>query len=108
MHEVEWSGTVATQPKFFLGRNTHAYHEEFDVRADDGRTFRVIDNVDIAPRVPVALGDRVTVRGELVDTDRAIPVVHWTHHDPRHRHPDGWIDHDGRRYGRIASAARPS
>jgi hypothetical protein len=100
MNEVEWSGTVATRPTYFRGRRTHAVHEQFDVRRDDGRTFRVIDNVDLAPRVPVLPGDRVTVRGELVAADRPVPIVHWTHHDPRGAHPAGWIEHGGRRYGR--------
>jgi hypothetical protein len=100
MREVQWSGTVTTAPSFFRGSRTHAYHEQFDVRRDDGSVFRVIDNVDLAPRVPVAPGDRVTVRGELVATDRPRPIVHWTHHDPRGIHADGWIEHAGRRYAR--------
>ena len=100
MSEVQWTGTVASVPSFFLGSRTHAYHEQFDVRRDDGTVFRVIDNVDLAPRVPVAPGDRVTVRGELVGARGTRPIVHWTHHDPRGIHSGGWIEHAGRRYAR--------
>lgn len=99
MSEVQWSGTVTTAPAFFRGARTHALHEQFDVRGDDGRNFRVIDNVDLAPRVPVAPGDRVTVRGELVGSETH-PIVHWTHHDPRGRHEGGWIERAGARYAR--------
>jgi hypothetical protein len=98
MNEVQWSGTVVSPATFFRGTRTHAVHEQFDVRRADGATFRVIDNVDLAPRVPVAPGDRVTVRGELVTRGQNPPIVHWTHYDPRGRHPDGWIEYAGRRY----------
>lgn len=97
--EVRFSGTVTTPPRFFFGSRTHAEHEQFDCRADDGRTLRVIDNVALAPPVPVAPGDRVTVQGELVHDRGSPPIVHWTHHDPAHRHPDGWIAHGGLVYG---------
>jgi hypothetical protein len=54
--------------------------------------------VAVAPRVPVVPGDRISVRGDLVrDRDGAL-TVHWTHHDPAGRHPDGYIDFAGRRY----------
>ena len=96
--EVDFSATVLTAPHYFVGSNTHARHEAFDCRSEDGSQVEIVDNVDLAPPVPVQAGDRIGVRGELVrDPDRE-PVVHWTHHDPAQRHPDGWIDFAGRRY----------
>jgi hypothetical protein len=96
--EVSFSGTVLDRPHFFFGTRTHATHEEFAVRSDaPGTVVDVIDNVKLAPRVPAEPGDHVTVQGELVPAgDR--PIVHWTHHDPAGRHPDGFIELDGRRY----------
>jgi hypothetical protein len=96
--EVRFSATVTTAPTFFYGRHTHAEHEQFDCRTDDGRTIRVIDNVALAPPVPVHPGDRVTIQGEEVHDAGAPPIVHWTHHDPAHRHPDGSITLRGRVY----------
>ena len=96
--EVAFSGTVLNAPRFFYGTNTHAMHEAFDVRSDDGRRVEIVDNVKLAPRVPVAPGDRVSVVGELVPEASHGPLVHWTHRDPAHVHADGYIDFNGRRY----------
>jgi hypothetical protein len=96
--EVAFSGTVLSAPHFFFGSNTHAMHEAFDVRSDDGYRIHVVDNVKLAPRVPVVPGDRVSIAGELVPDASRGPLVHWTHHDPAHVHEDGFIDFAGRRY----------
>jgi hypothetical protein len=96
--EVAFSGVVLSEPTFFFGSNTQAMHEAFNVRGDDGQRVEIVDNVKLAPRVPVHPGDRIDVRGELVpDTNRG-PLVHWTHHDPSGQHEDGYIDFAGRRY----------
>ena len=96
--EVAFGATVLTSPTFFYGTNTHAMHETFRVRGDDGSSLDVVDNVKLAPRVPVIPGDRIRVQGELVPDTARGPLVHWTHHDPSHVHPDGYIELNGRRY----------
>jgi len=93
---VDFSGTVATSPRYFFGTKTHCEHETFAVRTSGG-VIKVVDNVALAAPVPVHPGDTVHVRGELVH-DRCGDVVHWTHHDPAHRHPDGFIRLHGRTY----------
>ena len=55
-------------------------------------------NGTVTTRVPVKPGDRVTVQGDLVDAHGKRPIVHWTHHDPGHRHADGFIEFGGRMY----------
>jgi Protein of unknown function (DUF3465) len=96
--EVRFDGTVTTPPSFFYGTRTHAEHEQFDCRREDGSIVRVIDNVDLAPRIPVVPGDRVTVQGELVHDPGRPPIVHWTHHDPAGQHVAGFIERNGQRY----------
>ena len=96
--EVDFSATVTGQPHYFTGTATHARHEAFECRTDDGTQLEIVDNVDLAPPVAVAPGDRIAVRGELVRDAGREPVVHWTHHDPAREHADGWIDFAGRRY----------
>jgi len=95
--EVDFSGTVNSAPRFFYGTNTHAEHETFGVSTASGNV-QVIDNVDLAPRVPVVPGDRIDVRGEYVCDPGKGPIVHWTHHDPAHHHPDGFIRLRGQLY----------
>jgi hypothetical protein len=96
--EVAFSGTVLDRPHFFYGTRTHATHEEFSVRGDaPGTVVDVIDNVKLAPRVPAKPGDHVSIVGELVPK-AGRPIVHWTHHDPAGRHPDGFIELNGHRY----------
>ncbi len=96
--EVAFGATVTSAPHFFYGSNTHAEHEAFDVRSDDGRALEIVDNVKLAPRVPVLPGDHISVVGELVPEAQHGPLVHWTHHDPAGLHPDGYIVLNGRQY----------
>lgn len=94
---VEFDATVASPPRFFWGSRTHCAHEAFDARSAAG-PLEIVDNVSIAPRCPVQVGDRIEVRGEMVHDPGRPPVVHWTHHDPSHRHADGFIRLHGRTY----------
>lgn len=61
------------------------------------QTVLLAHNIDLASRVPAQVGDLLTVRGEYEYNDKG-GVVHWTHHDPRGKHPAGWIDCRGERY----------
>jgi hypothetical protein len=72
-------------------------HEAFDAQTSSG-PVEIVDNVSIAPRVPVQPGDSIDVRGEMVHDAGKPPVVHWTHHDPQGTHPDGFIRYHGRTY----------
>lgn len=95
--EVTFGATVTGTPTYFYGKRTHSEHEEFTAQTDCG-PVDVIDNVGIAPRVPVQPGERIEVRGEMVHDRGRPPVVHWTHRDPGGRHQDGFIRLRGRMY----------
>lgn len=94
---VSFSATVTSEPSYFFGTHTHAEHEEFGVQTAAG-PLEIVDNVDLAPQIPVHPGDRIDVRGEMVHDAGKPPVVHWTHHDPAHQHPDGFIRLQGKVY----------
>lgn len=72
-------------------------HQRFIVRLASGRTVLVLHNIDLADRVPIERGDRVTLRGDFEWNDKG-GAVHWTHHDPRNQRAGGWIEHRGVRF----------
>jgi hypothetical protein len=94
---VDFSATVSASPHFFFGSRTRCEHEAFAVQTSQG-PLEIVDNVDIAPRIPVQAGDRIDVRGEMVHDPGREPIVHWTHHDPAGVHPNGFIRFRGQVY----------
>ncbi len=77
--------------------NVGSRHQRFVISTGNRHTLLISHNIDLAPRVPLAVGDGVTARGEFEWNDRG-GVLHWTHHDPQGRRPGGWIEHAGERY----------
>lgn len=72
-------------------------HQRFILRLDAGQTLLVSHNIDLAPRLPLAVGDRVAFRGEYEWNEKG-GLVHWTHHDPGGRRAGGWLRHQGDLY----------
>lgn len=71
-------------------------HQRFVLRLAEDLTLLVAHNIDLAPRVPLATGDRLRLHGEY-EWNAQGGVLHWTHRDPQGRR-GGWIELDGRRY----------
>jgi len=75
-----------------------ARHQRFLVRTDAGYTLLIAYNVDLAPRIAgLKPGAPLSFAGQYVWNDRG-GLVHWTHRDPAHHHPDGYIRYDGHLY----------
>ncbi len=72
-------------------------HELFLLDLNNGTTVKVAHDIKYAPRVPIQVGDLVTVKGEYIWNKRG-GVVHWTHHSDTPRHEGGYIDYAGNRY----------
>jgi len=94
--EVDAAGTVTrtlgTQP------GVRSPHTGFVVRIEPcDITVRVEANTDFTGVVPVRAGDAVAMRGEYEYYARG-GVIHWTHRDPRGRHPDGYVRVGGKIY----------
>ncbi|MDF2181085.1 DUF3465 domain-containing protein [Neptuniibacter sp. CAU 1671] len=73
-------------------------HQKFILQLTSGQTLLVSHNIDLAPRIPdLSPGDTVEFYGEY-EWNAKGGVIHWTHHDPGNRHPDGWLKHRGTLY----------
>lgn len=73
-------------------------HQRIIVRIGPAHTVLIAHNIDLAPRVEnIKKGDRLEFCGEYEWNNKG-GVVHWTHHDPKKKHTDGWLMHDGKRY----------
>ncbi len=93
--QVRGSGTVI---RLLRDDNEGSRHQKFILRLPSGGTLLVAHNIDLAPRIDdLQTGDRIEFYGEYEWNDRG-GVLHWTHHDPAGRHPDGWLQHKGKRY----------
>ena len=73
-------------------------HQRFIVQLDSGLKLLVAHNIELAPRVQdIAEGSGITFFGEYEWNDKG-GVVHWTHHDPRGLHPNGWLVYKDHKY----------
>lgn len=90
--EVTARGSVARL--LGIARGPSGLHEGFLLHlsgaAGHGLTVRVEDNVDITGEIPLSAGDQAEVRGEYIYDSRG-GLIHYTHHDPRGRHPTGYV-----------------
>ncbi len=93
------SGSIVRVLGTRLGRSGE--HEGFLLHlsgADGhGLTVRVEDNVDLTGPIPIAAGEPAVIRGEYIYDPRG-GLIHYTHLDPRGRHPAGYVQVGGRVY----------
>lgn len=93
--QVEGSGVVV---KTLRDDNEGHRHQKFILRLNTNRTILIAHNIDLAPRInSLKKGDKVAFNGEYEFNSRG-GVVHWTHHDPKKHHLDGWLKHNSKTY----------
>ncbi|WP_130802889.1 DUF3465 domain-containing protein [Acinetobacter ihumii] len=93
--QVQASGQVKA---ILADDNDGSRHQKFILTLGDGLTVLVAHNIDLAPRIDqLKKGDRVEFNGEYEYNPKG-GVIHWTHHDPKGIHENGWLKHQGQIY----------
>lgn len=92
--QVRGDGTVI---KLLVDDNKGAKHQRFLVKINAKQTLLFAHNIDLAPRIPLQVGDTISFNGEYVYNPKG-GIIHWTHHAPRGDHEAGWIIHNQQKY----------
>lgn len=92
--QVSGHGVVT---KLLKADNKGSRHQKFLVRINQQQVLLFAHNIDLAPEVPLQVGDEISFHGEYVYNPKG-GVMHWTHHAPRNDHEAGWILHNGKKY----------
>lgn len=78
--------------------NKGSRHQKFLLELESGHSLLVAHNIDLAPRVEnLREGEWLEFYGEY-EWNQKGGVIHWTHHDPKGKHPGGWLKYKGRMY----------
>ncbi len=89
--------TVGNVTRILKDDNEGSRHQRFLIDIPDGLSLLVAHNIDLAARVPLRVGDQVSIYGQY-EWNHKGGVLHWTHHDPNKSHAEGWILHKGIKY----------
>ncbi|MFG0587170.1 DUF3465 domain-containing protein [Acinetobacter sp. YQ_14] len=78
--------------------NEGSRHQKMILKLENGLTVLIVHNIDLAPRIEgLKKGDIVEFYGEYEYSEKG-GVIHWTHHDPRGKHIDGWLKYKRKVY----------
>lgn len=72
-------------------------HQKWMVKLSSGDIVMSVYNIDMCERVPLKVGDKVSMGGQFVWTPQG-GLIHWLHHDPEHTRPDGYVELAGKVY----------
>ena len=70
--------------------NDGSRHQRVILQLKDQTTLLIAHNIELAPRVPIGMGDRIKFRG-MYEWNELGGLVHWTHHDPLGVEDGGWV-----------------
>lgn len=73
-------------------------HQKFILQLSSGQTLLVAHNIDLASRInSLREGDTVEFYG-VYEWNSKGGVLHWTYHDLRGHHLNGWLKYNGTLY----------
>lgn len=74
-------------------------HQKIMIRLSNGRKVQIVSNLEFCEKIPVQVGERITVGGQFVWT-RNGGLVHWVHSDPKGQRKDGYVIYNNKSYCR--------
>jgi hypothetical protein len=89
-HTGEWIEDTGFVRRLITDDNDGSRHQRIILELRHGQTLLIAHNIDLAPRVPVGMGDRIRFRGMYEWNDLG-GLVHWTHHDPHGVEEGGYV-----------------
>ena len=92
-----WGVAAGTVERLLEDDRKGIPHQRFIIRIETGTTILVEYNLDLAPRVPLEVGDSVVVRGEYHWSELG-GRIHWVHHDPSGAPGGGWVKVRGKTF----------
>ncbi|MGE0191472.1 MAG: DUF3465 domain-containing protein [Planctomycetota bacterium] len=72
-------------------------HQRLLFRVHPDLVVKLSHNIDLAPRLPLKVGDEFEYHGRYEMGEHGA-LVHWTHHDPGGSHSGGWVKVGGKTY----------
>ena len=97
----DWKVVTGTVTELLADDNNGSRHQHFLFKVGS-KTIKTAHNIDLAPYVPVKVGDEVEVKCEYIKS-KPWDVAHWTHYDPRGGE-GGYIKLNGKVYDRLPEA----
>lgn len=91
---AEASGTVA---RVLAANPDDPTYQRFVIRLENGQSILIVHNQVAGNTVPLAIEDRVTVRGEYEWSETG-GLLKKTHLDLSSKRRHGFVEHDGKRY----------
>ena len=92
-----WGVAAGTVERLLEDDRKGIPHQQFIIRIETGTTILVEYNLDLAPRIPLEVGDSVVVRGEYHWSELG-GRIHWVHHDPSGAPGGGWLKLRGKTF----------
>ena len=92
-----WGVAAGTVERLLEDDRKGIPHQRFILRIETGTTILIEYNLDLAPRVPLEVGDSVVVRGEYHWSELG-GRIHWVHHDPSGAPGGGWLKVRGKTF----------
>jgi len=84
--------------KIIKGDKYGSNHQRFVVKLESGQNILIAHNIDLAPKVVgLQTGALISFKGEYEWNNKG-GVIHWTHHDPKGSHPNGWLFYNNQKY----------